>query len=262
MKILTRSALRPKNGLPCFEIPEMNEQGWLINAFLTRKGGTSLPPYDSLNLSPERGDTEERVTENRLRVSTAFGFPPEHLILLEQSHFDRILVLRDPIGSQPANLRYDAMITNARNAFLGILTADCVPIFVADPGKKVIAAIHAGRHGTALHITPKVIRRMAEEFGCSPGDLWVTLGPSIGFCCYEIDGKVYQSEWEPFSMPVGDDRWMVDLARINVAQLEESGVREDRIIWIDVCTSCNQDLFFSHRKERETGRQLSFIGMV
>jgi YfiH family protein len=153
-------------------------------------------------------------------------------------------------------------MTNASNIFLGILTADCVPIFVADQKKKTIAAIHAGRQGTALHITSKVLRKMKEEFGCLPEDLLIALGPSIGFCCYEIDEKVFSPEWEPFSNLVGDGKWMVDLARINIAQIEKEGVQEEQIFWIDLCTGCHRDLFFSNRKEGKTGRQLSFIGIV
>jgi len=262
MNILNRSALRTKNGLPYFEIPELARLGWLQNTFLTRKGGVSVTPYHSLNLSHENGDREEHLLENSHRIATAFHFDPDRLILLQQSHFDQILLLREPFDSLPSSLAYDAMITNAPNTFLGILTADCVPIFVADQRRKVVAAIHAGRNGTALHITTKVLRKMEEEFGCSRNDFLITLGPSIGFCCYEIDAKVYRPEWQPFSMPTGNGRWLVDLARINIALMEEEGIQDNHIFWIDLCTSCNRDLFFSYRKEGETGRQLSFIGIT
>ena len=182
--------------------------------------------------------------------------------LLHQIHQDQILLLKEPFNTLPSSLEYDAVITNVSNLFLGILTADCVPLFVVDKEKKVIAAIHAGRQGTALHITTKVLKKMAEEFGCSPKDLLITVGPSIGFCCYEIDEKVFQPEWEPFSFLIGEGKMMVDLARINIAQIENEGIKEEQIFWIDLCTSCHQDLFFSNRKEGKTGRQLSFIGIV
>jgi YfiH family protein len=262
MNLLNRSSLRTKNSLSYFEIHEMSKIGWVRHAFLTRKGGVSLPPYDTLNLSKENGDREENVTQNRNRIAETFCFDPRHLVLLNQNHQDRILLLREPFTTLPSLLEYDAMITNAPDIFLGIQTADCIPIFVVDQKRKVIAAVHAGRQGTALHITKKVLKKMEEEFGSPLEDLIIALGPSIGPCCYEIDEKVFMSEWEPFSTSKGGRRWMVDLAKINIAQMKNEGIKEEQIFWIDLCTSCHHDLFFSYRKEGQTGRQLSFIGII
>jgi YfiH family protein len=262
MNILNRSSLKTKNGLPYFDIPEIVKIGWVRHAHLTRKGGVSLPPYDSLNLSEENGDQDEIVSYNKNLIATAFDFDSSHLILLNQIHQDNILSLREPFSTLPSPLEYDGLITNVPNRFLGILTADCVPIFVVDQKKRVIAAIHAGRQGTALHITTKVLKKMKEEFGCSSKDLLIIMGPSIGPCCYEIDEKVFQPEWEPFSNSKGTGKWMVDLAQINISQIKREGIREEQISWINLCTHCHHDLFFSYRKEGRTGRQLSFIGIV
>ncbi len=262
MDILNRSHLKTKDVLPFFEIHEMSKIGWVRHAFLTRKGGVSLPPYDTLNLSKENGDREEDVNQNRNRIAETFCFDPRHLVLLNQNHQDRILLLREPFITLPSLLEYDAMITNAPDIFLGIQTADCIPIFVVDQKRKVIAAVHAGRQGTALHITKKVFKKMEEEFGSPLEDLIIALGPSIGPCCYEIDEKVFIPEWESFSTSREERRWMVDLAQINIAQMKEGGIKREQIFWIDLCTRCYSDLFFSYRKERQTGRQLSFIGIV
>jgi len=250
------------NGLSYFEVPVIANMEWLQHAFLTRKGGMSPPPFDSLNLGKCNGDSEEHVLKNKKLIGSAFGFDLDRLILLRQIHQDRILILKEPHGPIPSSLEYDAVITHSPNAFLGIKTADCLPILIADPVKKVIAAIHAGRQGTSLQITRQVLKRMEVEFDCSPGDLLIALGPSIGPCCYEIDGKVFYQEWEPFSAPRGEDKWMVDLPRINIAQMKKEGIREDQIFWIDLCTYCNNDLLFSYRREGQTGRQLSFIGIT
>jgi len=260
MNIFNRSLLRIRNGLPYFQIPEFTQLEWIRHAFLTRKGGNSSPPYDTLNLSENNGDREEHVFRNKDLLAKTFEFDLNRLILLHQIHQDQIFLAKEPALSPPSE--YDAQMTNASNIFLGIRTADCVPIFVADQKKKAIAAIHAGRQGTALHITTKVLKKMKKEFGCLPEDLLIALGPSIGFCCYEIDEKTFFAEWEPFSIPAGDGKWMVDLARINIDQIEKEGIKEEQIFWIDLCTSCHRDLFFSNRKEGNTGRQLSFIGIV
>lgn len=262
MNILDQSNLKTKNGIPYFEIPELSKMGWFRHGFFTRKGGVGSPPYDSLNLSQDNGDRMDHVSQNKSLIAEAFGLEPNRLILLNQIHQDKILVIKDPLNSLPSLLEYDALITNAPNLFPGILTADCLPIFVVDRKKKVIAAIHAGRQGTALHITTKVLKKMKEEFGCSSEDFLITLGPSIGPCCYEVDERVFQKEWEPFSKPKKGGRWLLDLPKINIYHMKGEGIGEGQISWIDLCTHCHNDLFFSYRKEGRTGRQLSFIGIV
>lgn len=262
MNTLDRSALKIRNNLPHFENPEFGRITWICHAFLTRQGGVSLPPYDSLNLSDKNGDPEEFVSKNKKNIAETFGFDSSRLILLDQIHRDRILLLKKPITPLPSPLEFDALITNSPNTFLGILTADCLPIFVADQKKKVIAAIHAGRQGTALGITAKALRKMEEEFGCLSKDLSIAIGPSIGPFCYEIDEKVFQQEWKPFSASRGVGKWMVDLAQINIGQMKREGIEEEQICCINLCTHCHGDLFFSYRKEGRTGRQLSFIGIM
>lgn len=261
MNILNRSSLKLKHGIPFLENPDLINLGWITHAFLTRQGGTSLPPYHSLNVSFSNGDRNEDVSFNRGRITSAFDVDPDQLFLLKQMQLDDILILKGPVDGKTLPLKYDAQITNTPNQFLGILTADCIPILVVDRKKRVISAIHAGRQGTALGITQKVLRKMKEEWGCSEHDLLVTLGPSIGPCCYEIDEKVFLKEWENFSIPKGAGRWMLDLPKINMAQLEEEGMKQDQIYWVDLCTRCNSDLFFSYRGEGRTGRQLSFVGI-
>jgi YfiH family protein len=262
MNIFERSAIKRKNKLSYFEIPEWVELGWIQHAFLTRHGGVSLSPYDSLNLSDRNGDVKENVSKNKDLVSSIFDFDLKRMILLDQMQHDAILLLKKPIMTLSSPLEYDAMITNSPNTFLGILTADCLPIFVADQRKRVIAAIHAGRVGTGLHITEKVLKKMKEEFGCSSRDSFINIGPSIGSCCYEIDENGFRPEWEPFSISKGEAKWMLDLAQINIAQMKKEGIREEQISWVNLCTHCHTDLFFSYRKEGCTGRQLSFIGIV
>ena len=262
MLILNRSSLKIKNDLPYFEDPEMAKLGWVRQGFLTRKGGVSLPPYHSLNIGERNGDREEDVLKNRNLIAQAFCFDLGRLVLLHQKQEDKILLLKEPVHALPPLMEYDAMVTRSQNTFLGILTADCLPVFAVDKKKKVVAAIHAGRQGTALHITTGVLRKMMEEFNCSPTDLIISLGPSIGPCCYEIDEKVFQPEWEPFSTSKGNGRRMVDLAAINITQMKKEGIREEQICRIDLCTRCHHDLLFSYRKEGQTGRQLSFIGII
>ena len=262
MVILGRSDLKIKHAIPYFESPEMADLGWLRHGFLMRGGGVSPPPYDSLNLGFSGGDLRDRVLQNRDRIARAFGFDPNRLVLLNQVHGDNILVLRKNPDPPPSPLPYDALISDIPNLFLGIRTADCFPIFVVDPKKKVLAAIHAGRQGTALGMTSKVLRAMKEEFKCDPNDLLVAIGPGIGPCCYEIGEEVFHAEWEIFATSSGKGKWKIDLSGINRAQMEKEGITSGQIQWVHLCTRCHPDLFFSHRRGARTGRQLSFIGRV
>ncbi len=262
MNIIHRTHLRIKNDLPYFEIPELANIEWIRHAFLTRQGGVSLPPYDTLNLSHRNGDREEFVSKNKNLIGEAFHFDPGQLVLLNQMHQDKILLIKERLNSLPSLLEYDAIITNLPGFLISILTADCVPIFVVDQKKKVIAAVHAGRQGTALHITLKVLKKMEEDFGCSLKNLLIAIGPSIGSPCYEIDERVFHPEWVPFSTSRGEGRWVVDLAQINITQMKQEGMKEEQISWINLCTHCQFDLFFSYRREGRTGRQLSFIGII
>jgi YfiH family protein len=262
MNLLNLSHLKTKGSIPYFEAPNIAGIQRVRHAFLTRQGGISQPPYQTLNVSFSNGDRSEDVSRNRERITSSFGLDSNRLVLLKQMQQDGVLILKDPARVNPFPLEYDALITNVPNLFLGIRTADCIPILVADREKKAIAAIHAGRQGTALHITKKVLRKMKEEFSSSIKDLLITLGPSIRSCCYEIDRRVFHDEWEPFSVKKEEEKWMVDLARINIAQMMEEGVDEGQISMIDLCTRCHRDLFFSYRAEGRTGRQLSFIGII
>ena len=261
MFVLDRSALRTRSGLPYFEVPDLAKIDWIRHAFLTRNGGTSPPPFHSLNLSTAAGDSEERLSENISVIASTFHFKPEGLVLLDQKHRDRILVLKECEERDASDSDYDAVLTDSPDRVLAIKIADCLPILAVDRVKRVIAAIHAGRQGTALQITRKTIRRMGAEFGCFPEDLLIAVGPSIGVCCYEIDEKVFVPEWESFAVPKKNGKWMIDLAGINMDQMRKEGIREDQISWIDLCTRCHPDLFFSYRGEGLTGRQLSFIGI-
>ena len=262
MNLLDRSALKTKRGIPYFESPEIAKIGWIRHGFLTRRGGVSSHPYQSLNLSANDGDRAEHVSLNRKLIATAFEFAPERLVLLSQMHGDQILLLKGPLATLPFFASYDAMITDSPDTYLGILTADCLPILIVDQKRNVVAAVHAGRQGTALHIVRKVLKKMRDEFGSLPEDLLIALGPSVGPCCYEIDEKVFQREWEPFATGRGKERWTLDIAGFNTSQMKKEGVEEDRVFRIGLCTGCHNDLLFSYRREGRTGRQLSFVGII
>jgi YfiH family protein len=161
------------------------------------------------------------------------------------------------------------MVTQQRGAYLGVLTADCVPILFVAAKRKVVAAVHAGWRGTLAGIGAKMARLFAEKYHLSAADIEVALGPSIGACCYEIQDDVTRpllaswGELAESSLERRNGKHFLDLRRLNRGILEKAGIPAAGIYEIGPCTSCAADEFFSYRRERaETGRQLSFIGWL
>jgi polyphenol oxidase len=241
---------------------------FLTHAFCTRHCGVSQGAYAGLNMSPVGGDDPSNIRENWHLVSQAFAIEEEHFILLRQVHEDGVMVLNQlsKEGSFHEPPAFDAVITDQPNQALCIRTADCVPIFIVDPERRIIANIHAGWKGTALNITAKVIGTMEIHFGSRAEHLIAVIGPAIGSCCYEVDDPVIKAmgpwgENRAVCRPASRaGRRMLDLPLINRNQMTRSGIPAENISLLDLCTSCREDLFFSHRRDGGiTGRQVHFI---
>ncbi|MCE5211904.1 MAG: peptidoglycan editing factor PgeF [Deltaproteobacteria bacterium] len=241
---------------------------FLTHAFCTRLGGVSEEDYASLNISFKEGDLESKVLQNWNRLSMAFAIPLDNFLTLNQVHGDDILVIK-PFGDylpSDGTLDYDAIVTTRENLAICIKTADCVPVFIVDRTKKIIAAVHAGWKSTALEITAKVVRKLLDKYGSNPRDILAAIGPAIGLCCFELDKESAdsfrnQKDHQDFLFP-GEkpDKWIVDLPQANRRQMINCGIPEENIDLSPLCTFCRQDLFFSHRGSGGiTGRQLNFL---
>lgn len=261
-------SLERKNSIAYLQSPLMKACDFLTHAFCTRIGGASQDDYKSLNMSFREGDEEFRVLANWDKLSMAFDIPIENFLVLNQVHGDNIFVIKphgDYFTSREA-LNYDAIVTNRTDLAICIKTADCVPVFIVDRVKKVIAVIHAGWRGSAQGITAKVIRLMQNQYRSDSRDLLAAIGPAIGRCCYEVDAPAaeafrHKKNAEDFLFPgKRKDRWMLDLVEVNQRQLLDCGIPESQIETSGLCTSCRQDAFFSHRGSGGiTGRQINFM---
>ncbi|HOW56843.1 MAG TPA: peptidoglycan editing factor PgeF [Smithellaceae bacterium] len=242
---------------------------FLTHAFCTRQGGFSEDDYASLNLSFREGDNEYKVLQNWERLSDAFGVPLGNFLVLNQVHGDKIFVIKKygKYFTSRDELDYDAIVCNRTNLAICIKTADCVPVFLVDRIKKIIAVAHAGWRGTAQGISSGVVRFLLDKHNCRPQDILTAIGPAIGRCCYQVDAPVAaamknQSGCASFLFPCANahDRWMLDLPEANRQQIMAAGIPEENIETADFCTSCRQDLFFSHRATgMYTGRQINFM---
>jgi polyphenol oxidase len=262
-----------KKGVTFFQLPFRDPRCFLSHAFFSRCGGVSPPPYSSLNTAPLSGDNPPSVEANIARIANILGAPPSFLVAARQVHGSRVVrVSSENIGqsifSNSRPFRADALVTDQEGIWLGILTADCLPVLFFDPERRVIGAAHAGWRGTLKRIAVRTLQAMVSLYHCRPEDLWAGFGPAIGPCCYEVGDEVVDAflgerGWqEPGIRRKTPGRWTLSLAAINRRQLLEGGMISDRILSSPLCTKCRPDLFFSVRAQGEpTGRQLSVIGM-
>jgi hypothetical protein len=289
---------------------------WLRAGFSTREGGATTAfgnPAD-LNLGWNVNDPAETVASNRKRfleavVAPQSGSKSAELVAVRQFHSPLIRTVGPEGGGIPATaplispegrpvLRGDALITSRRDVLLAILTADCVPVLVADTRRRVVAAFHAGWRGTLARIVERGIGTMRLQFGSRPKDLIAAIGPGIGACCYSVGEEVrfdFESQFayapslfsEVYdSDPVKDKypllfltarapghsnigpQTHLDLIEANRRQLLDAGLSASKISVVGECTACTrlpngQRRYFSHRDEHGyTGRMLSVIGVA
>lgn len=172
---------------------------------------------------------------------------------LHQIHSDTIIRIDGPCTSAGDG---DALITRTPGVWLSVRTADCVPILIADPASRSVAAIHAGWRGTAARIAGKTVERLAAEFQADPATFHAAIGPCIGACCYEVGPDVAAHFESAGQSPNG--RPLVDLAAANARQLATAGVTAiDRL---SLCTQCHPEQFHSFRRDAaQAGRMVSAI---
>ncbi|GAM09183.1 laccase domain protein YlmD [Geobacter sp. OR-1] len=236
--------------------------------FTTRHEGVSRPPYNSLNLGLNTNDSPHNVQGNRSLLARAFGAKLEQLLTVTQVHGTDLLVLDSPNQDVThfLKLECDGIITNQPGIMIGIGVADCAPVLLLDPVKRVIAALHSGWKGTAAGIVHKGVGAMVNDFGSNPADMVAAIGPAIGPCCYEVDEPVRSAFstqdgiWAHAAVEQAKGKWKLDLSAAIRLQLTAAGLQPDNIESSQQCVSCVSELFYSYRRDKgETGRHLGFI---
>lgn len=246
-------------------VPQWERYKGLLHGFMGRRGGKSVGPYAGLNVSYRVGDDAKIVSQNVCDMKLAVGIHDGRIITMKQIHGDQIIDVKDRNIKEAGE--GDGMKTGETEAFLGILTADCVPILFVAPEHKIVAVVHAGWRGTLAGIASKMVQLLNSQHGISPGGIEAALGPAIGPCCYEVKEDVSRplvERWGKIAelcVEHRDGKTYLDLRRLNRAILEQAGVSSQQIYHVGPCTSCAPDEFFSYRREKKaTGRQISFIG--
>jgi polyphenol oxidase len=197
---------------------------------------------------------------------TSASFNGTRVMTAKQVHRDDVLVINGHGQDSEIHLAEDdALVTDQKGFFVGVYTADCLPILLMDPRKKVVAAIHAGWRGSLLGVAQKALERMIKTFQCAPEEVLGAIGPGIGVCCYEVGNIVlepysHDPELEQVVHLKKDGKGMLDLTTLNRQQLLKSGLQEKHIFTVGLCTYCHSDLFTSYRRDgKSTAGMLSGI---
>lgn len=249
------------------KVPQWQSYEGLLYGFMGRRGGRSIGAYAGLNVSLRVGDDMQTVNDNVCDLKRAVGIHDGRIITMSQVHSDGLVEVGETKAKEVGEA--DGMVTRQRGSYLGVLTADCVPILFVAPERKAVAVVHAGWRGSLAGIAAKMVRLFAEKYGAAASEIQAALGPSIGACCYEIQDDVagpLLACWGALaetSLEQRNGKRFLDLRRLNRGILQQAGMSASAIFEIGPCTSCAADEFFSYRRERsETGRQLSFIGWL
>lgn len=270
--------------LPLYRFHLLEKFGDCVeHAVLSREGGVSKAPFDSLNVRFGIGDRLEDVAENRRIICRALTIEEDNLVSSEQTHGNTVLAepdailaktgadkekdsasgsthLSDEAIAQREVYGVDAFVTDEPGTALMIQVADCQAQLMYDPVKNVVAAVHAGWKGLAQDISGEVIKVMRERFGCNPKDILVGIAPSLGPCCafFSDPEKELPKSFHKFI----DAEKRVDLWSFSLEQMHGHGIAPGHIELARICTQCNngsdiesRGRFFSYRGEKGiTGR--------
>jgi YfiH family protein len=192
------------------------------------------------------------------------------LLSVKQVHGTDALVLDRPLAESDQFLGgWDALVTDQPGVTVAVRTADCVPILMHDVRRGIVAAIHAGWRGAVAEIVPKTMTLMAAKFGSRQSDLRVSIGPSAGPCCYEVDEPVLDQlrkglpGWESVVQDYRGNKARLDLKALIRRQVEGEGVPRPSISAVNLCTICHDQLFYSYRREgRVNGTMVSGITLL
>ena len=192
------------------------------------------------------------------------------MLSVKQVHgTDALVVDRALTSADRFSSGWDALVTDQRGIMVAVRTADCVPVLLYDPKRKIVAAVHAGWRGAVAGIVGKTITVMESRFGTVSEHVQVSIGPSAGVCCYEVDQTVLDKLPEAcpdFQKVVRGQRGgkaHLDLKLLIREQARNAGVRQDAITSVNLCTICHEDLFFSYRRDGTVfGTMVSAIGLA
>ncbi len=223
----------------------------LTHAFTSRESG---------NLAFHVEDDPLHVEKNHVVLAETLNYEKKSLVHMKQIHSSLVHIVTDENFQTPP--KCDALITNKKNTPLMVMVADCSPLLFYDDEKKVIAAVHAGRQGAFKNIVKNVIGCFVDDFGSDVKNIHVSVGASIGVCCYEVGSEIYDEAKKlglEYAVQKINEKYYLDVNKILNNQLLVCGIKKENIEFSNECTCCRSDRYFSYRAEPKTGR---FAGII
>ena len=245
-----------KGDLKYYKVSSFEKTDAVRHGFSTRLGGVSEGCYSSMNLRSHSGDDWNNVLENFRIISDALGMERDRLVLSKQVHEDKVIDVDETncgngILYENKFTSADALITNRKNVPIAVFSADCVPVLFMDDKNGVIAAAHSGWRGTVQRIAQKTAGKMINKYGSNPADIMIAIGPSIQEDCFEVGDDVAEIFINEFGADIAKkygERYHVNMQKAIIKQLTELGIPRENIDDCGICTACNTDLLYSHRK--------------
>lgn len=267
--------VKENRGVTYLSFPILEDTGLVSHAFSTRLGGVSKGNFATMNFSFTRGDDRDDVLENYRRMAAALGVDRERMVLTWQTHTTNVRrVTEEDEGKGIVRDRdyrdVDGLITDIPGITLVTFFADCVPLYFLDPVHKAIGLSHSGWRGTVKRMGQVTVDAMKEAFGTRPEDIIACIGPSICGDCYEVGEEVADEFADAFHEKYHDvillkkqnGKYQLDLWKANEIVLKEAGIKGDNLAVTNICTYCNPQLLFSHRRTAERrGNLCAFLSV-
>ena len=227
-----------------FEIFQQYEE--LTCLFSTIRNGNS-----KLNLGFTKFADVDEVRKNRDLFLKAAGASGNNIAIGKQVHSRNVRNVTEPGLFDDT----DGLVTSRSDLSIIVSSADCLPLFLYDTVKKVCSVVHSGWRGTRDGISEEAVRLMVELYGSDPSDIKCGIGPSIEASCYEVSNDVANQFDRNFLTPSKNDKMQLNLKDVFRGQLEKSGLLPENIEVCDICNKCDEENYFSYRREGEkTGR--------
>lgn len=265
-----------RGGVPYLSFKALEDTGMVVNGFSTRLGGASKGRFATMNFSYSRKDDPADVLENFTRMADALGVERDRMVVSYQTHTTNVRrVTREDEGKGVIRERdyrdVDGLITDVPGITLVTFYADCVPLYLVDQAHRAIGLSHSGWRGTVKRMGQVTMDAMKEAFGTRPEDLTVCIGPSICRDCFEVGEEVAEAFAEAFDARYRDElysangkpgKYQLDLWKANEIIFREAGVPKGQIHTTNICTMCNSDYLFSHRRVgEERGNLAAFLSI-
>ncbi|MCI2106933.1 MAG: peptidoglycan editing factor PgeF [Intestinimonas sp.] len=262
------------NGVPYLACDGFAAAGGVVHAFSTRLGGVSSGIWSSMNLGTTRGDDPACVRENYHRFFTAVGADETRIVMSNQIHSSIVRTVtsadvKPDLYAEEAD-EADGLVTDVPGVALVVFSADCLPVLLYDPVRRVAAAVHAGWRGTAAGIVECAVEKMTRHYGCRAENILAAIGPGISACCFETHEDVPDAMKQaigsaalPLIRPLESGKFLVDLKGINAVRLTHAGLARGHIAVSGDCTACLPEKYWSHRvTQGRRGSQIAVIQLL